>query len=90
VSGWRTVGLGRMYVEELFLLAGRARGELAGTVFIEADRHAREVPNLPLVALRAAVEAAGRVGDQTRAEHYEQLRDAEQRRINIERGQARS
>lgn len=83
VSGWPEVGLGRMYVEELFLLVGSAEGELAEAVFAEADRQARDVPRLPLVVLQAAAEAADKVGDQTRAEHYQKLRDAEQRRIDI-------
>ena len=52
-----------MYVEELFLLACSAEGELAETAFIEADRQASGVPRLPLVVLRAAAEAAGEVGD---------------------------
>jgi uncharacterized protein HemY len=80
------VGLGRTYVEELFLLAGSADGELAGAVFAEADRQAREVPGLPLVVLQAAAEAADQVGDQTRAEHYQKRRDAERRRIDVEMG----
>jgi hypothetical protein len=84
VPGWPEVGLGRMYVEELFLLAGSAEGELADVVFAEADRQARTVPGLPLVVLQAATEAARKVGDQTRAQHYRRLRDAEQRRIDVE------
>lgn len=88
VPGWPQVGLGRMYVQELFLLAGSAEGELAKAVFAEADRQARDVPGLPLVVLRAAAEAAGKAGEQTRAEHYQKLRDAEQRRIDAEMGQA--
>ncbi|RSN56450.1 hypothetical protein DMH01_30785 [Amycolatopsis sp. WAC 04182] len=82
VSGWSELGLGRMYVEELFLLAGSAEGELAGVVFAEADRQARDMPGLSLVVLRSAAEAAGKIGDQTRAEHYRNLRDAEQQRID--------
>ncbi|GIJ24182.1 hypothetical protein [Micromonospora lutea] len=84
VAGWRAVGLGRMYVEELFLLAGTADGELADVVFAEADRQARRVPRLPLVVLQAAAEAASKIGNPTRAEHYLILRDAEQRRIDAE------
>ncbi|WP_433663329.1 hypothetical protein ACQPW1_15075 [Nocardia sp. CA-128927] len=82
VSGWSDAGLGRMYVEELFLLAGAAAGELAVTVFVEADRQASDVPDLPLVVWQAAAEAADNVGDQTKATHYQQLRNAEQRRID--------
>ncbi|MEV2241948.1 hypothetical protein [Micromonospora sp. NPDC049891] len=90
VTGWREVGLGRMYVAELFLLAGAADAGLAEVVFAEADRQAIEVPRLPFVVLRTAAEAAGKVGDHTRAEHYQKLGDAEQRRIDGERGSARS
>jgi hypothetical protein len=86
VSRWSEVGLGRMYVEELFLLAGSAEGELAGEVFAEADRQARDVPRLPLVVLRTAAEAAVKIGDQTRAGHYRKLRDAERQRIDTEMG----
>jgi hypothetical protein len=57
-------------------------------VFAEADRQAREVPGLPLVVLQAAAEAADKVGDQARAEHYQQLWKAEQRRIDVEMGRA--
>ena len=89
VAGWTAVGLGRMYVEELFLLAGSADGELADVVFAEADRQACQVPGLPLVVLRAATEAAGKIGNRTRAEHYLKLRDAEQRRIDAEMSRAR-
>lgn len=88
VPGWPEVGLGRMYVEELFLLAGSAEGELAEAVFAEADRQARDVPGLPLVVLRSAAEAAGKVGDQTRAGHYRKLRDAERQRIDTAMGRA--
>ncbi|MEU8087077.1 hypothetical protein AB0B57_26110 [Micromonospora sp. NPDC049101] len=88
VSGWTEVGLGRMYVEELFLLARSASAELAAVVFGEADRQARHVPRLPLVVLRVAVEAADRVGQQTAARRYRQLRDAEQLRIDVELGRA--
>ncbi|WP_282776430.1 MULTISPECIES: hypothetical protein [unclassified Nocardia] len=84
VSGWAEVGLGRMYVEELFLLVGSAEGELGEEVFAEADRQARDVPGLPLAALRSAVAAADKVGDQSRVEHYQNLHDAEQRRIDAE------
>ncbi len=84
VPGWRKVGLGRMYVEELFLLAGSAEGELA-----EADRQARDVPDLPLVVLRAAAEAADKVGDRTAAEYYQKLCDAERQRIDAALGRAR-
>ena len=79
-----------MYVEELFLLVGSAVGALADTVFAEADGQANEVPGLPLVVLQAAAEAAKKVGHQTRVEHYQELRDAEQRRIDAQLGQARS
>jgi hypothetical protein len=82
VDGWQEVGLGRMYVEELFLLAGCAGGELAAEVFAEADRRASNVPELPLVVLQAAVDAARNVGDRSRGEHYLLLRDAEQERID--------
>ncbi|MFY1633983.1 hypothetical protein ACN27F_11990 [Solwaraspora sp. WMMB335] len=59
---------------------------LAGVVFAEADRQARQVPALPPVVLRTAIEAAEKAGDQARAEHYRRLRDAEQRRIDAELG----
>ena len=71
----------RRYVEELFLLAGAATGELAANAFAEADRQAREVPGLPLVVLRAAVEAADNVGDPDAATRYRALSEAERRRI---------
>jgi hypothetical protein len=86
VPGWPNVGLGRMYVEELFLLAGSADGELAGVVFTEADRQAGVLPRMPLVMVRAAADAAGKVGSRTRAEHYQRLGAAEQRRIDVDRG----
>ncbi|MGC5287614.1 hypothetical protein [Micromonospora sp. DT231] len=86
VSGWTEVGLGRMYVGELFLLARCASAELAAVVFAEADRQAHQVPRLPVVVLRVAAEAADRVGHQAAARLYRQLRDAEQRRIDGERG----
>ncbi|MEU8327603.1 hypothetical protein [Micromonospora sp. NPDC048839] len=86
VSGWTEVGLGRMYVEELFLLARSAGAELAAVVFAEADRQARHVTWLPLAVLSLAAEAADRVGDQDAARLYRRLRDAEQRRIDGERG----
>ena len=63
-----------MYVEELFPLAGSAAGELAKTAFAEADSQARDVPGLPLVVLRAAAEAADKVGNRARAEHYQEAR----------------
>jgi hypothetical protein len=85
VSGWRSVGLGRMYVDELFLLAGAASRELAEAVFAEADRQARAVPGLPLAVLQAAVEAADKAGNRAEAERYQSLRDAEQQRIEVER-----
>ncbi len=81
VADWQGVGLGRMYVEELFLLTATAPADLAPTVFAEADRQAREVPGLPLVVLRAAVDAAESVNDQASAERYRDLRDAEEERI---------
>ena len=81
VSGWHEIGLGRMYVEELFRLAASAEGDLARWVFTEADRQAGGVPHLPLVALQAAVEAAEWVGDDVRAAHYQELCAAEGRRI---------
>lgn len=84
VSEWQEVGLGRMYVEELFALAGAAHDALAATVFAEADRQAREVPRLSLVLLRAATTAAERVGDRGGAERYRELAEAEQRRIDEE------
>nr|WP_217808831.1 hypothetical protein [Nocardia donostiensis] len=84
VSGWTEVGLGRMYVGELFQLVCSAENELAETVFAEADRQARDVPGLPLVVLRIAADAADKVGDQTRMEHYRKLRDTEQRRIDAD------
>ncbi|MCM0675233.1 tyrosine-type recombinase/integrase [Micromonospora phytophila] len=90
VSGWPEVGLGRMYVEELFLLARSAGSELADAVFAEADRQARDVPRLALVVFQAAAEAADTVGNHTRAKHYQKLRDAEQSRIDVEMGRARS
>lgn len=62
VPGWRDVGLGRDYVEELFLLAGVAEIALAREVFAEAERQARDVAGLPPVVLQAAAEAADRVG----------------------------
>ncbi|WP_340684994.1 hypothetical protein LCL61_00435 [Amycolatopsis coloradensis] len=89
VSGWSEVGLGRMYVEELFLLAGSAEGEFAEAVFAEADRRARDVPGLPLVVLQSAAEAADKVGDQTKAGYYRKLRDAERQRIDTAMGRAR-
>ncbi|PXX54876.1 hypothetical protein DFR70_12217 [Nocardia tenerifensis] len=89
VPGWSMVGLGRMYVEELFLLAGAAEGALAEAVFAEADHQAREVPGLPMVVLRAAAEAAGKIGDETNAERYQQLCDAERARIDTAVAQAR-
>jgi hypothetical protein len=82
VPGWQEVGLGRMHVHELFLLAGAAPADLAPAVFAEAHRRAGEVPRLPLVALQAAVEAAERVGDRAAADRYRDLRDSEQRRID--------
>ncbi|WP_043536412.1 hypothetical protein [Saccharomonospora cyanea] len=63
-------------------MAGSVEGELAEAVFVEADRQARDVPGLPLLVLRAAAEAAGKVGDQAVAEHYQKLRDAERQRID--------
>ncbi|MEU8185436.1 hypothetical protein AB0B85_28100 [Micromonospora sp. NPDC049044] len=86
VAGWTEVGLGRMYIQELFLLAGAADGELASVVFTEAERQAPHVPGLALVILQAATEAADKIGDRTRAEHYRKLRDAERRRIDDELG----
>lgn len=62
VPDWTEFGLGRTYVEELFLLAGSAQDELAGVVFAEAERQAREVPRLPPVVSRAAAEAAAKLG----------------------------
>lgn len=90
VPGWTEVGLGRMYVEELFLVAGSAGGELARTVFAEADRQAGGVPRLPLVVWQAAAEAADRTGHQARADHYRTLRDTERKRIDTELGRASS
>ncbi|MFI6094162.1 hypothetical protein ACIA8G_01310 [Lentzea sp. NPDC051213] len=63
------------FVRELFFLARRAEQELAREVFAEADRQARDVPRLPPVVLRAAVEAADRIGDQAAAEYYRELLD---------------
>jgi hypothetical protein len=80
VANWQSVGLGRMYVEELFLLAA-VPFALAATVFAEADRQSRAVPGLPLVVLRAAVDAALHVGDHPSAQRYRELRDAEEHRI---------
>ncbi|MET8122440.1 hypothetical protein [Micromonospora sp. NPDC005189] len=73
---------------ELFLLAGAADGELAKVVFTEADRQALHLPGLPLVVLQAVAEAADKIVDQTRAEHYHKLRDTERRRIDVEMGRA--
>ncbi|BEL06815.1 hypothetical protein Q0Z83_050060 [Actinoplanes sichuanensis] len=84
VPGWTEVGLGRMFVHQLFLLAAAAGDDLAGPVFAEADRRAAVVPRLPVVVLRDAVTAALRVGDRGRVAHYERLRDAEQDRIDTE------
>jgi hypothetical protein len=81
VDNWREVGLGRMYVEELFLLTTAAPAELAPIVFAEADHQAQEVAGLPLVVLRAAVDAAESVNDHAGAQRYRVLRDAEQERI---------
>ncbi|TDB97039.1 hypothetical protein E1091_08810 [Micromonospora fluostatini] len=90
VAGWTTAGLGRMYVQELFLLAGAADRTLAEVVFVEADRQAVQVPGLPLVVLQAATDAADRLGDQPRTEYYQNLRDAERQRIDDQTGPARS
>ncbi|MEJ2852660.1 MULTISPECIES: hypothetical protein [unclassified Saccharothrix] len=77
VPGWREVGLGRYYVEELFTLARDASGDLARTAFETADRAA--VPGLALVTLRIAAEAAAKLS--IREEHYRAARDAEAHRI---------
>ncbi|HEX8865599.1 MAG TPA: hypothetical protein VF821_08075 [Lentzea sp.] len=61
VDGWREVGLGRHYVEELFLLAGVAEIELAREVLEEAERQACEVPRLPPVVEQAASAARERL-----------------------------
>ncbi|MEV0900035.1 hypothetical protein [Actinoplanes sp. NPDC049802] len=83
VPGWTGVGLGRTYVEELFRLAAAADGDLSATVFAEADRQARDVPDLPLMVLQAAADAAGKAGDEARAEHYRALGEAERLRIDL-------
>ncbi|GAA3628092.1 hypothetical protein GCM10022267_13070 [Lentzea roselyniae] len=70
VDGWREAGLGRQFVEELFLLAGQAEGELAKEAFAEAERQAREVPRLPPVVFEAAAEAALNIGDEAALERY--------------------
>lgn len=85
VANWQEVGLGRMYVEELFLLTAVAPADLAATVFAEADHQARDVPRLPLVVLRAAVDAALSVGDHASARRYRELGDAEEERIRPDR-----
>ncbi|MGW2398022.1 hypothetical protein ACWCYY_15900 [Kitasatospora sp. NPDC001664] len=82
VPEWWEYGLGRTYVEELFLLAGSADATLAPAVFAEADRQAAEIPPLALVTLRAAVAAAAHVGDAAREEHYRTLAAQEQQRID--------
>ena len=83
VSGWTEVGLGWGYMAEMFQLAAAAPGALARAVFTAADGEARAFPDLPLNTLRAAVEAAGHVGDEPRAEHYRVLADAERQRIGL-------
>jgi hypothetical protein len=82
VPGWTEFGLGRTYVQELFLLAGAAGEPLATRAFTEADHHARIVPRIPLVVLRAATEAAAHVGDRPATDHYRRLAAAEQHRID--------
>jgi tetratricopeptide (TPR) repeat protein len=61
VEGWQEVGLGRNYVEQLFLLAGVAEIGLAREVCAEAERQARDVPRLPPVVEQAAAEARERL-----------------------------
>jgi hypothetical protein len=73
VPGWTGIGVGRSYVEQLFLLAGAAAPGVARPAFAEADRHARTMPGLPPVVLEAAVEAAVRLGERGRAERYRGL-----------------
>jgi hypothetical protein len=73
VSGWTGVGLGRSYVEQLFLLAGAAGTDVARPAFTEADRHARTISDLPPVVLEAAIGAAGRLGERAGAEYYREL-----------------
>jgi hypothetical protein len=83
VDRWPTVGLGRGYVEELFLLAGTADRALAADVFAAADRGAAEVGDLPLVVLRAAAEAARNIGDDDATRRYSDLAEAERQRIGL-------
>lgn len=81
--GWREVGLGRQFVEELFRVAAATPDdEAAGAVFAAAHRHAAAVPRLPLVALQAAADAAERVGERAAADHYRARCAAERRRID--------
>lgn len=78
---WKEAGLGRSYVEQLFLLAGAAPEPLASIAFAEAHREAPTVPRLAFTTLQAAAEAATRTGHQSDS-HYRDLRDAERRRID--------
>ncbi|MEV4275087.1 hypothetical protein [Actinoplanes xinjiangensis] len=73
VGDWTDVGIGRSYVEELFLLAGAADVDVARPAFAEGDRHARTMAGLPPVVLEAAVVAADRLGEPDGAAYYRGL-----------------
>ncbi|MCF7551038.1 hypothetical protein [Pseudonocardia sp. WMMC193] len=79
-DGWQDVGLGRFYIGELFLLAGAAPEPLSHVVFAQADREAPTVSRLAPVTLRAALDAARKIGHPSEAQ-YQHLRDAEDERI---------
>jgi hypothetical protein len=61
VVDWQEVGLGRIYVEELFTFARDAPTDLARIVFAEAERVAPQVPRLPPVVFDAAAERIGAI-----------------------------
>lgn len=79
-ADWSELGLARSFVEECFRCAASEGFEEARRAFALADRFAKVTPRLPLLALRAAVDAAQAI-QSSRSAHYERLLAREEERV---------
>lgn len=84
---WRTVGLGRMAIHEVFELSQvHPNLDDACEAFTLADRWFQVSGNLAFVGMQAGAKAAERCGLKDQVEEYERIAAEERRRIDEELG----